>query len=71
MSKANENSNEPENLAHTDGQTEFLRFDHGSSNHPSIAYEPVISPDGDDRINKAFDLLFEEVTRHQKIKTNP
>lgn len=67
MSEANENSNTPENLAHTNGQTEFLCFDLGSGNHPSIAYEPVIASDGDDRINRAFDLLFQEVMTVRKI----
>ncbi len=28
-----------------------------------IDYEQVISPDGDNRINKAFDILFQEVMR--------
>jgi hypothetical protein len=63
MNEASENSNESEKLARANGQPEFSRSNTGSDDHLSIGYEEVISPDGNQRINQAFDLLFQEVIR--------
>ena len=70
MIKALENSIEPEKLACANGQPEFSCSNTGSDGHLSIGYEGVISPDGNRRINPAFDLLFQEVIRIRKSR-NP
>jgi hypothetical protein len=68
MNTSRENSNGTEKLTHTAGQQGFLCEGFGSSDRPSLSYEPVISPVGDNAIQKAFDILFQEVMRIRKSK---
>jgi hypothetical protein len=68
MNEPRESSNEPENLALERGQQEFLRGGDGSCRCPSINYEPVTSTDSENRVNKAFDVLFQEVMNIRKSK---
>jgi hypothetical protein len=66
MNASRDNSNTPQTLAPEDGRQEFPRDNTGSSKHPYISYQPVTSPGGDKSINKAFDLLFQEVMTGKK-----
>jgi hypothetical protein len=68
MNTSRENSNGTETLTHTAGQQGFLCDCLGSSDRTTLSYEPVISPDGDNAIHKAFDILFQEVMRIRKSK---
>jgi hypothetical protein len=66
MREPRKSSNKPEKLALERGRQESLRS--GGSRRPAINYEPVTSADGENRINNAFDILFEEVMSIRKSK---
>ena len=55
-------------LAGEERQQGFLCDDVCSDKPPRISYKPATSPGGDKRINKAFDLLFQEVMNIRKSK---
>jgi len=69
MKKPHESSNKPEKLALVRGRQESLRSG-DSRRHPSINFEQVTSADGETHVNKAFDILFEEVMNIRKSKPN-
>jgi len=68
MNTSRKNQNGPENLTIAGGQRGILCDDNRPDGCPSLSYEPVISPDSDHRINKAFDIVFQEVMRVRKLK---
>jgi len=68
MSKASENSNKPQKLAYAKGQLEFPCSNAGSDDYLTVGYEAVVSPDSNQRIAQAFDILFQEVIRIRKSK---
>jgi len=67
MKEPRESSNELEKLALERGRQESLRGG-GSHRRPSINYEPATSGDSENRINSAFDILFQEVISISKSK---
>jgi hypothetical protein len=56
-------SNGLEKLALSTGQPEFLCNNNASCCGPSLSYEPATDSDSEIRINRAFDILFQEVLR--------
>ena len=69
MKKAHESSNGPEKLA-LEGQRELLCSD-DSFHCPSLGYEQATSSDSENRINTAFDILFQEVMNIRKSQNPP
>jgi hypothetical protein len=65
MREPRQSSNKPEKLAMEGSRQELLRGGR-SRRRPFITYEPVTSADGETRVNKAFDILFEEVMSIRK-----
>jgi hypothetical protein len=55
-------------VALPEGQSMVSRDDIDSSDVPSLSYEQAASADGEARIHKAFDILFQEVMRIRKSK---
>ena len=51
-----------------EGQPMVSRDDIGSCDVPSLSYEQAVSADGEARIHKAFDILFQDVMRIRKSK---
>jgi hypothetical protein len=51
-----------------EGQPRVSRDDIDSCDVPSLSYEQATSADGEVRIHKAFDILFQEVMRIRKSK---
>jgi hypothetical protein len=70
MKKPPESHDNPDKLALEAGQGELLCGYDGSCHAPSFSYEQAISADGENRISKAFDILFQEVMRIRKSKKN-
>jgi hypothetical protein len=50
-------------------QPEFPCNSNGSCCYTELSYEQSASLDGENRINKAFDILFQEVVRIKSSKT--
>jgi len=69
MREPRKSSNEPKKLALEKGRQKSLRGG-GSCRRPSITYELVTSADDEIQLNKAFDILFEEVMNIRKSKLN-
>jgi hypothetical protein len=67
MNTSRKNQSGPEKLITSDDHKKLLRDDICSDVCPSLSYESVISTDGDNRVNKAFDILFQEVMRIRKL----
>jgi hypothetical protein len=63
MKEQRESPNELEKLALEKAQPELSCSSNGSRPWPILDYEPVTSPEGESKINKAFDILFQEVMR--------
>jgi hypothetical protein len=70
MEKPHGSQNRSENLALEAGQREIECSIDVSCQCPTLGYEPAASSDGEDRINKAFDILFQEVMNIRK-SNNP
>lgn len=61
-------SNQTEKLRAEVGKHESFSSDDAVCHYPVLGYEPATSADSDNRINKAFDILFQEVINIRKSK---
>lgn len=71
MSASHDSSNWPEKLVLEEGQRVLLYNGDGSSQCPVVDYELAVSAVGESQLNKAFDLLFQEVMSIRKSKYLP
>jgi hypothetical protein len=66
MNETPESSNRLETLTLEEARQELLCNNDGSCRCPGLDYERVTSSDSENRINKAFDILFQEVMNVRK-----